>query len=156
EGLGALQLRGLLRGAEDGQAMGAELIDNARGQRGLGADHGERNAVGLGPLAQRGLVGDGQVAELRIARGAGIARGHEDLLHALGLLEAPGQRVLAAAAADDENFHSEISALWKTSCTSSRSSRTSSNFCMRAASSPVSSMVFSARMVTSATSGLRP
>src|SRR5690606_2946262 len=138
------------------QAMGAELVDDASRQRGLGADHGERDAMGLRPLAQRHLVGDGQVHQFGIAGGAGVAGRHENLLHALGLFQAPGQRVLAATAADYQDIHSEISALWKTFCTSSRSSRMSSSFCMRAASSPASATVFSARMVTSATSGLRP
>jgi hypothetical protein len=53
-------------------------------------------------------------------------------------------------------FMLRCSALWNTFCTSSRSSMMSRSFCMRAASSPVNSMVFSGRMVTSATSGLSP
>ena len=156
EGLGAFELRGLLRRTEDGQTMGTELVHHTGRQRRLGADHGQADAVGLRPFAQRHLVGDGQVRQLHIARGARIARCDKHLLHAFRLLELPRQRVLAATAANHQDFHSLISALWNTSCTSSRSSMTSSSFCMRAASSPVSSMVFSGRMVTSATSGLRP
>jgi hypothetical protein len=45
KGLGALQLRGRLGGAEDAQAAGAEHVHHAGGQRRLGADHGQRDLV---------------------------------------------------------------------------------------------------------------
>ena len=55
EVLRALELRGRLRGAEDGEAGLAERVDDARGQRALRADHGERDVA----LArERDEVGD--------------------------------------------------------------------------------------------------
>src|SRR5258706_4997411 len=101
-------------------------------------------------------VGDGDVVQIGVGRGATVAGRHEHGLPLGGGLELQGQRVLAPAVADDENLHSEISALWNTACVSSSSSITSSSFCMRWASSPVNSIVFSARIVTSATSGFSP
>src|SRR5690606_24716463 len=156
EGLGAFELGRPLRRTENGQAMRAELVHHAGGQWRLGPDHRQADAVGLHPLAQRHLVADGHVHQLRVAGRARVARCHIDLAHALGLLELPRQGMLAATAADHQDFHASISALWKTSWTSSRSSRASRSFCMRSASSPVSSMVFSGRIVTSATSAFRP
>jgi hypothetical protein len=48
---------------------------------------------------------DGDVLALGFDRGAGIARGHEDLLHARVLSHFPGQGVFTATAANDQNIH---------------------------------------------------
>src|SRR5687767_7925957 len=56
----------------------------------------------------------------------------------------------------DATFAHSKTALWYTACVSSRSSSTSSSFCMRCESSPASSIAFSARHVTSARSGFKP
>ena len=45
------------------------------------------------------------VGQLRLARGAGVAGRDEHLGHARRLRELPRERMLAAAAADDENVH---------------------------------------------------
>ncbi|MDT4842052.1 hypothetical protein FQZ97_759360 [compost metagenome] len=104
--LGTFQLCGGLGGTEDGQAVRTELVNHTRRQRRLGAHHGERHLLRLCPFAQRNLVGDVEVDEARVARRTGVAGGHEDLAHALVALEFPGQRVFAATAANDEDFHS--------------------------------------------------
>jgi hypothetical protein len=86
EGFRAFELRGGLGRAEDAQAVGAEFVDHASGQRGLGADHGQRDAVGLRPFAQRDDVRHGQVGQAGIERGAAIAGRDKDLLDLRGLL----------------------------------------------------------------------
>ena len=70
EGLGAFQLRGGLGRAEHAQAVRAELVHHAGRQRLLGADHRQRDLFGQRPLAQRLHVGDGDVLQARVERGA--------------------------------------------------------------------------------------
>ena len=156
EGLGALELRSSLGRSKDAKSPGTEQVDHASRQRALGSDHGQANLLLLSEICQRLDIGEIDVDQTRVTRGTAIARRNIDLLDPWALRQLPGQRMLAATAADHQNLHSPISALWKTSCTSSRSSSTSSSFCMRSASSPASGMVFSARIVTSATSDLKP
>ncbi|MNC69463.1 hypothetical protein D3C75_1201540 [compost metagenome] len=48
---------------------------------------------------------DGNVFALGFNGGAGVARCNEDFLDAWVLGDFPGQGVLTAAAADDQNFH---------------------------------------------------
>ncbi|MCY1560995.1 hypothetical protein D9M68_981970 [compost metagenome] len=88
--------------------MGTELVHHARSQRGLRADHRERNAVGLRPFAQRHLVRHGQVGQFGVPCGAGVAGCHEDLAHTLGLFQFPRQRVLAATAANHQDFQTYL------------------------------------------------
>ncbi len=45
------------------------------------------------------------VAKAGLARGAGVAGRDDDLVDARRLLQVPGERVLAAAGADDQYFH---------------------------------------------------
>ena len=105
EVLRALQLRGLLRRAEDLQAALAEFVDDAGGQRRLGADHGQADAFAHGQVGQLVRVADGHVADVRVECGAAIAgRGHHGL-NALGLREFPCQRMFTATGAYDENLH---------------------------------------------------
>ena len=103
--LGAFQLRGLLRGAEDAQATGPELVHDTGGQRGLRANHRQHDLVGLGEIGQRLDVGDGHVDQARIARRAAIARGHIDLARLGRLSQLPGQGVFTATRANDEDVH---------------------------------------------------
>ena len=105
ESLGAFQLRGGFGGAEDAQAVGAEVIDHAGGQGLLGANDREADFFGLRPFAQFEQIGDGHVFQLRRAGGAAVAGGHIDLLHFGRAGQPPGQRVFAAAGANNENFH---------------------------------------------------
>jgi len=85
--------------------MRAKFIDHARRERCLGADHGEADFVLLRPGAQRLHVGDGQVFELTSQRRAAVARRDVDLAGLGRLAQLPGQCVLAATAANDENVH---------------------------------------------------
>jgi hypothetical protein len=107
EGLAALQPRGGGGGAEHAQAGGAEQVDDAGHQRRLGADDGQVDVLVAGQFAQAfQVVGlDRHVAALGLERGAGVARRDQHFVHARRLGELPGQRVLAAAGTDDEEFH---------------------------------------------------
>jgi hypothetical protein len=101
-----------VRGAEDAQAAAAEQVDHAGGQRGLGAHHRQADAFGRGEVRQLDEIGDRHVRQCRVAGAAAVARRDEDLLHLGRLRQLPGQRVLARAAADHEDFHQAwISAL---------------------------------------------
>ena len=104
--LGALELRCCLRRPKDAQAVGPKVVHHATGQRAFGANHGERNLVFNRPVAQGGYVGNGQVFQAGVERGAAVARRHINHLHFGGLGEFPGQRVFAATAANDQNIHS--------------------------------------------------
>ena len=81
EGLGALELRGRLGRAEDAQAARAEFVDHPGRQRSLGADHGERDLLGLREVGQRLHVGHRHVDQAVVERGAAVAGSHVDLLH---------------------------------------------------------------------------
>ena len=107
EGFGAFELRAGAARPEALQARGFEAVDDAGDERHLGTDDRELDALLLGELDQRREVrgGNGHVARLRLARGAGVARRAQDLADLRRLRELPGQRVLAPAAADDQNLH---------------------------------------------------
>src|SRR5262249_52111106 len=92
-------------GAEDEEVRGAQLVGEAEAERLLGADDDEVDGLALRELDEgRDVVRrDGDVR--RVLRGAGISRSAQELRSERGLGELPDQRVLAASAADDENFH---------------------------------------------------
>jgi hypothetical protein len=91
--LACLQARSFLRGTDNGPALCPELIYHAGDKRRLGSDDGEirrdREVVRCGDIR----------ADLR---GPGIPRRANNLMTFEG--EAPGNRMLAAAASNDENF----------------------------------------------------
>ena len=105
EGLRRLELR--RRGArpEDRATLGSEAIRQPAGERDLGPDHGEVDAMHVGGVGQAVEVvgGDGEVGgELG---GAGIARGAEEVGVRVFAAEGPAERVLPPAAADDQEPH---------------------------------------------------
>jgi len=103
KGLGAFELGGGFRRAKDAQATRTELVDDASGQCRLRADDGQRDLVFNGEIGERGRVGggDGHVLQSLVTRRAAVAGGHIDLADALSLGQLPGQRVFAAAVAND-------------------------------------------------------
>ena len=105
EVLRRFELGGRPRGAEDPQPATTEQVDDARGQRRLGADDGEGDAFAFREIGERVEVGDRQVLDARLVRGAAVARRDEDLVDPLGLREPPGQRVLAPAGSHHHHFH---------------------------------------------------
>jgi hypothetical protein len=105
--LGALELCRCPTRAEAAQPAPDEAIDDAGGERRLGADDGEPHVLlAHEPEEPLDVVGcDGHVAHLGLELGAGISRRREDLHDALALRELPRERVLPSAAADHEDFH---------------------------------------------------
>ena len=67
--------------AEDAQAVGTEIVNDAGSQRLLGAHHRQAHLVLEGPGAQRWDVGDRQVLQPFVQGGAAIAWRHIDRLH---------------------------------------------------------------------------
>lgn len=126
EGLGAFQLGRALGWAEAVQAAAAEQVDHTDNQRCFRADDGQVD-VFLGEVGQllQGAHVDGDVLALGFNGGTGVARGNEDFLDAWVLGDFPGQGVLTATAADDQNFHVKTSiqvirglrrTLWEQAC----------------------------------------
>ena len=88
-----------------------ESVDDARNQGHLRTDDGQVDALPGGKFQQRLNVirRDVDVADIRFERGAGVAGSHVHMLHARRLRAFPCQCVLAAAAADDQDFHKDFS-----------------------------------------------
>ena len=105
EGLGAFEPRRLAARAEGGDAGGAQDVGDALGERRLGADHHEVDGV----LAHEGedlvAVEDVEGDAGRLLGDAGVAGGAPEPVALRVLREGPGQGVLAAAAAEDEDVH---------------------------------------------------
>ncbi|MNK95871.1 hypothetical protein D3C87_1161300 [compost metagenome] len=108
EVLGGLQLRGSLGRPEDAQATGAEHVDDAGGQRGLGADHGERHPFALHEGGEHLGIGQRHVLQALVERRAAVARRHVHHLHLGGLGHFPRQRVLTSARTDNQYFHDPL------------------------------------------------
>ena len=110
--LAALEPRGEPLRPEAGEARGLESIDDPRDQRPLGTDDREADAFGRASatspamsVAATGALrhfGSSAVPALPGATRTSVTRG--------GLRELPGQRMLAAAAADDEDLHGPLNA----------------------------------------------
>src|SRR5260370_852834 len=98
-------------GAEASAASRGETIGDACDQRTFGADDGESDVLARGECKQGVDIvgGGGNVAGLWLARGARLSWRDQYLIHARRLRALPGQRVLAAAAADDQDFHARES-----------------------------------------------
>ncbi len=103
--LGGLELGGGLARAEDAQPGMQEGVDHAGRERPLRPHHGEVDFLLQGKGDQLGNPRDIDVVEPVLARGAGIARRDIDAGDARRLDQLPRQRVFAAAAADNEEFH---------------------------------------------------
>ena len=108
EGLGGLEPGAVLRGTEDAQAAVLEDVHDAGGKGVIGADDGEVDLFGLGEPGEGFDIGDGDGKIAAEGLGAGIARGAKEVGHAGRLAQLPTECVLAAAAADDEDFHGGI------------------------------------------------
>ena len=104
--LGAFQLRGFLRGAEDGKTFAAEDIHKPLRKRGFGADDRKFDAVRFRKLREFFNIGDGEVFYAGFRGRAGVAGSNPDFVDAFGQRETPGESMFAAAAAHNENFHS--------------------------------------------------
>ena len=108
KGLRAFKLRRRLRRAEDAQATGTEVIDDAAGEWPFRADDRQRDLFALGEFGQVLEVGERQVVQPAVTGGAAIARCDIDRLNLGRLQELPGDRVFAATGADHENLHAGL------------------------------------------------
>ena len=89
EDLRGFELRGVLRRAEDAQARGLEAIDDAGGERVVGTDDGEVDALVARELHEGVVVGDLDGNAGGELRDAGVARRAEDGGDARRLAELP-------------------------------------------------------------------
>src|SRR5467141_2002002 len=102
---GALQQGAGPGRAEDPQPLRTEQIDDSFGKRRLGSHHGEVDIFGQRKFSQLVDRRDHHVLQAGLARGAAVARGDENFLHARALRQPPRDCVFPAARADDEEFH---------------------------------------------------
>jgi len=100
ENLTAFQARGVAARPDDEFAFGAELVDYAVDQRHLGSDDGQIGADVLGDFEERGGFGYAATD----ARDPRITGRCEDF-DVRRLRQFPTQRMLAPAAAEDQNLH---------------------------------------------------
>ena len=105
EGLGRLQPRRLAPGPEGGDAAGAQHVGHPLGQRRLGPDHHEVDPVRAAKASTLSPSRMSSATQVRLLGDAGVARRAPEPV-AFGVLrERPGQRVLAPAAAEDQDVH---------------------------------------------------
>ncbi len=105
EGFRGLQSRGLFRGAKDAETRIAQIIRDASGQGGLGADDHEINRVFLGEIYDGDTVFNVQAGAISDGSDPGIARRHDQLVTFGVLHDGPCQCVFASAAAQDQDIH---------------------------------------------------
>jgi hypothetical protein len=105
EGLAAFQPRRRLVRPEDEDARLAGLVRQAAHERRLGADDHEVDLFFADEFRGGGQVVGVQRHAVGQRFDAGVAGHAPERLDARALLEAPGERVLAPAAADEEDVH---------------------------------------------------
>ena len=111
EGLGALDGGRARARPEHREAPGPQRIGDAGHQRLLRPDDDEVHVVRDREPRQPLDVVHGEVEAARVARDAGVAGRRPDLLDERALGDLPGERVLAAAAADQQDPHSFVHSL---------------------------------------------
>ncbi len=105
EALGAFQLSRDLARTERLDPCRNEIVDDAGAQRRLGADHHEIDPLLLAEGDHRGVVGDVERHQLALLGDAGIAGRAVQLRDQRARRDLPGERVLAAARAEEEDVH---------------------------------------------------
>ena len=105
EPLRGFDLRRIAAGTERQNAAFSQRINEAGGERRFGADDDEVDAALDGGVADGGGVGVVDVEVLAEFGSSGVAGRCEDSLAAWRLHQFPGQRVLASAAADNQDSH---------------------------------------------------
>jgi hypothetical protein len=103
--LGAFELRGSLGRTENFQAGVAKCIDYAFGKRRFRTDDRQADALALRECDQVRDRCQRDIAELALARRAPIAGRDEDFGDTARLGDFPRQRMLASAAANDQDIH---------------------------------------------------
>ena len=105
EALRAFQARGRLGGPEGLEPGRLDVVDDARDQRIVGPDHDEVDRVRPAERDHGAVVGDVERHALGLARDPGIARRAPQPVAQRAAGDLPGQRMLAPARAEEENFH---------------------------------------------------
>ena len=107
ERLASLKLCRACGRPEAGETVLSEMVNDARYQRRFRPHDGQHTVLRLGKLRQpldiHGVKR--HVLKLRLLCGPRVTGCDEHLGNRVGLCELPGQRVLAAAAADHQNVH---------------------------------------------------
>ncbi len=105
EDLAALQLGRGARRAEDLEPFRRQFVGDAHRERVLGADDGEVHALFADELHEADEVVRAERDAFGLPRDSGVAGRAIDFLHQRRLGDFPDERMLAAAAADDEDLH---------------------------------------------------
>ena len=101
--LGAFQLRRALRGAENLSPAARKRIDDARGQRRFGPDDRQRDLLSAAQTRRARRWSVMSTFSTPSSRAVPALPGATNTLETRGgLRELPGERMLAAAAADDQ------------------------------------------------------
>eukprot|EP00982_Pelagococcus_subviridis_P002742 21121-Pelagococcus_subviridis.AAC.11 len=110
EALRSLQTRRGLGRAEARDLCRRERVREAVHERRLRADDDQADALLLAELHDRGVIGLVHANDLDavLARDPGVPRGAEQVSARRGLPQTPAQRVLATAAADDEDVRLRV------------------------------------------------
>src|SRR3989442_1342309 len=108
EGLAAFERGGGRARPEHGKAFVAQAVGETGNQRHLGPDDDEVGALALGEPHDAVVVVDAHRHAHGAPGDAGIARRRHQTREPRALGELPAERVLAAAAADDEQVHSGL------------------------------------------------
>ena len=103
--LASLQARRRLAGADDGQALLLELIDDAGHQRRFRTDYGKVRMQSLGQFHDGLRLRKVNRKALRFLRDAGIPGGTIQLLHLLAFVQLPCQSVFPTTGPEDEYLH---------------------------------------------------
>src|SRR5262249_55311398 len=105
EPLRAFEPSGGLRRTERLDARGLEVVDGAGAGRRLRGDHDEVDLVDLAEGDHQLVVGDVERYAHRLLGDAGVARRAPQLVGERARGDLPGQRMLAAAGAEEKDVH---------------------------------------------------
>ena len=106
ERLARFEPRGRGGRSEEQPAVVGEAIGDAEAQRQLGADDGEVDLLAFGERSERRRGRSESIGTVRARRGDPGISGRADDVADVAVARQPGdQRVLARAAADDQNSH---------------------------------------------------
>src|SRR6516162_2861475 len=105
EALGRFQPCRISGWSKDTQSGRLKYVDNTCGENVVGAHYGEVDTFFLSENENPGQVGQLQADVSRYALRSRIPGENDNFLNAGGLANLPSERVLAAAAPNDQNFH---------------------------------------------------
>ena len=103
--LGAFKLCGSFSRSENLQSSASEVIHDTRSQRGFRTHHCEAYVIGCHKVSQPGDIGLCDIDQFFGHRSTGIAGSHKHGFNSFILSQAPGNRMFATTAANNENLH---------------------------------------------------